>query len=158
MKTKLKYLALWLVFISLFMFCSCGDDFLDVADPTVLSEDIFPQTVDDLDPILIDIFGRLQETEYGTMMRFWPLLSHCRDHGYNGAQYNEFALNELNPNLSNVRNVCGNDPIWQSVRSIPFLQRRRKSEMEEDYLRHKLTSLTRQKDRHCLYVRILISI
>ncbi len=104
MKLKLKYHALLLVFASLLMLYSCGDDFLDVSDPTVLSEDIFPKTVDDLDPILIDVFGRLQETEYGTMMRFWPLLSHCRDHGYNGAQYNEFALNELNPNLSNVRN------------------------------------------------------
>lgn len=108
MKLKLKYHALFLVFTSLLMLYSCSEDFLDVADPTVLSEDIFPQTVDDLDPILIDIFGRLQETEYGTMMRFWPLLSHCRDHGYHGAQYNEFALNELNPNLSNVRRM------WES--------------------------------------------
>ena len=61
MKLKLKYYTIWLVFASLLMFSSCGEDFLNVADPTVISEDIFPETVDDLDPILIDIFGRLRD-------------------------------------------------------------------------------------------------
>ncbi|MDX9774117.1 MAG: hypothetical protein RBT02_11960, partial [Bacteroidales bacterium] len=100
MKKNIKYHVLLVLITSLLMFSSCGDEFLNVSDPLVLSEGIFPQEVDDLEPVMVDIYGRMQETYYGTYMRLWPLMSHNRDHGYNGAQYNEFALIEFNPNLS----------------------------------------------------------
>jgi len=105
MKKNIKFHVLLVFIASLLMFSSCEDKFLDVSDPLVLSEGIFPQEVSDLEPIMVDIYGRLQETYYGTYMRMWPLMSHNRDHGYNGAQYPEFALIEFNPNLSNVNNV-----------------------------------------------------
>ena len=33
MKLKIKYFTIWLVFSSMLMFSSCGEDFLEVADP-----------------------------------------------------------------------------------------------------------------------------
>ena len=102
MKLKIKYHAIWMALFSLFVFYSCSEDYLNVSDPTVMSEGIFPASVEDLDPILNDIYGRLPQGYYGTYMRMWPLVSHANNNGYNGAGYTEAALNEFNPNLSPV--------------------------------------------------------
>lgn len=104
MKRKIKYFAQSILISSLILF-SCSEDFLDVTDPTVLAEKNFPQKVADLDPILIDIYGRLQNGVFSNNMAPISLLSHDNDHGYNGAQFNEFALNTVNQDLAYIRDI-----------------------------------------------------
>ncbi len=107
MKLKLKYYALWLILLSPILLISCGDDFLDVTDPTVLSVSVFPETVADIEPLVVDCYGRLQEGFYGAYIRNTVLLEHSEDHGYNGAEFNECALNILNPDMNFVRIYWG---------------------------------------------------
>jgi hypothetical protein len=105
MKIKFKYYPLYLVLTSLLILGSCKKDFLDVVNPTVLAEASYPQKVGDLEYILVDIYGRLQDGYYSDLMRVNILIDHSDDHGYNGAEFNEFALNILNPNLSIVKSL-----------------------------------------------------
>lgn len=107
MKSKIKYYALWLILLSPVILISCGEDFLDVTDPTVLSEKVFPETVADLDPMVVDVYGRLQEGFFSAYIRNVVLLEHSADHGYNGAEFNECALNTLNPDMAFVRVYWG---------------------------------------------------
>jgi hypothetical protein len=105
MKIRYKYFALLVIFTTSLITFSCKKNFLDVSDPTVLSESIFPQKVSNLAPILIDIYGKLQNGLYSNNMAAIDLLDHDFDHGYNGATFNEFALNTTNPGLAYITNI-----------------------------------------------------
>ena len=107
MKLKLKYFALWLILISPAIFTSCEKDFLDVTDPTVLATSVFPSSINDLDPIVAEIYGRLQNGYFSAYFRNSVLLDHTEDHGYNGAEFNECALQIVNPDMAYVSNMWG---------------------------------------------------
>jgi len=107
MKLKLKYIAMWLILISPAFFTSCEEDFLDVTDPTVLATRVFPSSINDLDPIVAEIYGRLQNGYYSAYFRNSVLLDHTEDHGYNGAEFNECALQIVNPDMAYVSNMWG---------------------------------------------------
>ena len=107
MKLKLKYFALWLILISPAIFTSCEKNFLDVTDPTVLSTSVFPASINDLDPIVAEIYGRLQNGYFSAYFRNSVLLDHTEDHGYNGAEFNECALQIVNPDMAYVSNMWG---------------------------------------------------
>ncbi|MFV0269939.1 MAG: RagB/SusD family nutrient uptake outer membrane protein, partial [Draconibacterium sp.] len=99
MKRNLRYFLI--VSIIILLFTSCGEDYLEVSDPTVLSEDVFPNSVDDLDPILTDLYGRLYRSYFSSgVFNKIVLFSHSNDHGYNGAEFNESALNNLNADMA----------------------------------------------------------
>lgn len=104
---KLKYFILWLILFSPIILTSCGDDFLDVTDPTVLTVSVFPAAVEDLDPILTEIYGRLQNGYFSAYFRNVILLDHTEDHGYNGAEFNECALHIVNQDMNYVNIMWG---------------------------------------------------
>jgi starch-binding outer membrane protein, SusD/RagB family len=105
MKLKLKYFALWLILISPAIFTSCSEDFLDVTDPTVLATSVFPASLNDLDPIVAEIYGRLQNGYFSAYLRNSVLMDHSEDHGYNGAEFNECALLIVNQDMAYVTNM-----------------------------------------------------
>ena len=98
---------MWLILISPAFFTSCEEDFLDVTDPTVLATRVFPSSINDLDPIVAEIYGRLQNGYYSAYFRNSVLLDHTEDHGYNGAEFNECALQIVNPDMAYVSNMWG---------------------------------------------------
>ena len=104
MKRKIINYTIGLVLTAFLILPGCGDDFLDVVDPTVLSTNAYPNTVDDLEIILNDLYGRLRDGTYSAINRSLILIDHSNDHGYNGAEFNEFALNSLNPDLARLSN------------------------------------------------------
>lgn len=140
MKQSIKYHILSLAFAGLFLTYSCEKDFLNVADPLVMSTATYPETVGDLEPIVVDLYGRMMETYYGGTFRLWPLLSHERDHGYSGAQYDEFALNNVNQNLSNIRAIWANsyEAIAKSNVFISSVEKLRAKENLSDTDKEKL--------------------
>ena len=108
MKRKLINYTIGLLLTGLLILPGCGDDFLDVVDPTVLSTETYPTTLDDLEIILNDLYGRLRDGTYSAINRSLILIDHSNDHGYNGAEFNEFALNSLNPDLARLSNFWTN--------------------------------------------------
>ena len=73
---------------------SCKEEkFLNVSDPNVLSVTTFPVKVEDLDLMVIDLYGRLRTGFYnGDNFRCSGVLpDHTADMGYNGANFPEFA-------------------------------------------------------------------
>lgn len=77
---------------------SCNEQkFLDVANPNVLSSSTFPTRLEDLDLMLIDLYGRLRLGYWnsGDFSKLGILADHTADLGYNGAGFNPIA--ELNP-------------------------------------------------------------
>jgi hypothetical protein len=83
---------------------SCKESFLDVSNPTVLSAASFPNTVADMDLMLIDLYGRLRNTYYhaDSFRRIGILLSHDSDQGYNGSEFNEFGQNVVPPSTYTI--------------------------------------------------------
>jgi hypothetical protein len=89
---------------------SCKESFLNVTDPTVISAGTFPNTVADMDLMLIDLYGRLRNTYYHTdsFRRIGILLSHDADQGYNGSEFNEFGQNVVLPSTPTVSFLWNN--------------------------------------------------
>jgi hypothetical protein len=108
MKRKLKNYSIGLVLSLFLIFTACSEDYLNVSDPNVLSEAIYPQSVDDLELVMNDLYGRLRDGYWSLFMRSMILISKENDHGYNGAEFNEFALIRLNPDLARLRNYWQN--------------------------------------------------
>ncbi len=104
MKVKVKKYTTGLLLIILLVFTACDKEFLNVVDPNVLSTMAYPNTVEDMELILNDLYGRLRDGYYSALIRSIVLIGHDQDHGYNGAEFNQFALNQLNPNLARLNN------------------------------------------------------
>ena len=83
---------------------SCKESFLDVTNPTVLSTTSFPNTVADLDLMLIDLYGRLRNGYFNVepFRRVGIMLSHESDQGYNGSEFNEFGQNVVPPSVGSL--------------------------------------------------------
>lgn len=103
MKILFKYYTIGLVLTCLLLLPACTEDFLDVENPAVLPLTTYPKSVDDLELILNDLYGRLKDGSYSAINRSLILIDHSDDHGYNGAEFNEFALNNLNPDIAMLR-------------------------------------------------------
>jgi hypothetical protein len=108
MKRKIINFTIGLALTSLLMLPGCKKDFLDVVDPTVLPTSSYPANPADLELILNDLYGRLKDGTYSAIIRSIVLIEHSNDHGYNGAEFNEFALNKLNPDLARLTNFWNN--------------------------------------------------
>jgi hypothetical protein len=73
---------------------SCNEkEFLDVNDPNKILVSEFPRRIEDLDMMLIDLYGRLRNGYWNSFNfpRMGILPDHTADLGYNGANFNEFA-------------------------------------------------------------------
>ena len=73
---------------------SCKEkEFLNVSNPNVLSPNDFPAKVDDLDLMLIDVYGRTRWGYFNaeSFRRIGVLMDHMSDQGYNGSAFNEYA-------------------------------------------------------------------
>ncbi|MCY7349535.1 MAG: RagB/SusD family nutrient uptake outer membrane protein [Cytophagaceae bacterium] len=74
---------------------SCKEKtFLDVTDPDALPTSGFPTRLDDLDLMLIDLYGRMRNGYFnsGLFNKIGILPDHTADQGYNGADFNQYAL------------------------------------------------------------------
>lgn len=73
--------------------------FLDVTDPNALSTATFPTRVEDLDLMLIDLYGRLRNGYFnsGIFNKIGILPDHTADQGYNGADFNQYSLISVLP-------------------------------------------------------------
>ncbi|MEJ7644882.1 MAG: RagB/SusD family nutrient uptake outer membrane protein [Chryseolinea sp.] len=97
-KSKILLKLTLVVFISLSVAVSCSEDeFLDVPRTDQLSPDNFPNKPEDLDLMLIDLYGRLRNTLFNgdRYARFGTLMSHEADQAYIGAEFNFHAKNSL---------------------------------------------------------------
>ena len=106
-KFKMLGLGLTLVF-TFFAVESCQEEsFLNVANPNAIDPSGFPNKVEDLDLMVIDIYGRMRFGYFNSfnMNHAGILPDHTADLGYNGSGFNEWALNIMtadDPNVSNL--------------------------------------------------------
>ncbi|MDR2887593.1 MAG: RagB/SusD family nutrient uptake outer membrane protein, partial [Bacteroidales bacterium] len=104
MKLKLKkYIIALLTAVALIFPSSCSDDFLDVKNPSKLDPSEFPVDLHSFELMMNSLYGQLRDGFYGEYFRSMPLIDHGNDNGYDGAEFNEFALINLNPNLVALR-------------------------------------------------------
>ena len=100
MKQKInKFITVLLLAVTLVYLSSCSKDFLNVVDPTVLDEAIYPKEIKDFEKLMNDLYGRVRDHIYGQNIRSLILADHSYDSGYNGADFNEFCLIDLRANL-----------------------------------------------------------
>jgi starch-binding outer membrane protein, SusD/RagB family len=84
---------------------SCKEEsFLNAVDPSAISASAFPNKVEDLDLMLIDVYGRMRYGYYNSdaFSRTGILPDHTADLGYSGAGFNEWALNNVTANDERV--------------------------------------------------------
>jgi hypothetical protein len=106
MKQKInKYISALLFVIALMFPSSCSDDFLDVKNPSKLDPALYPVELKDYELIMNSLYGQLRDGFYGQYFRSMPLIDHGNDNGYDGAEFNEFCLNNLHPNLVALREI-----------------------------------------------------
>lgn len=152
LKLKVKQYTIGLVLSFLLIFTACDKDFLDVVDPTVLAKSAYPNTVADLELLTNDLYGRLRDGYYSALIRSIVLIGHDQDHGYNGAEFNEFALNNLNPDLARLNNWWTN--IYGHIAKCnDFL-------VQVDRIKAKLTDAAQiercnQMEAECRFIRAL---
>jgi len=109
MKQKIKkYITILPLVVTLMFSSSCSNDFLDVADPTVLDTKIYPSSMAHFELMINDIYGRLREGMYSQNFRTFALISKNNDTGYNGAGFNEFCLNNLHAGHGELNNLWNN--------------------------------------------------
>lgn len=101
--------AALLTSVLIFGSLSCSRNYLDVTEPSAISPEIFPTKVEDLDLMLIDLYGRLRNGYYFTdiFSKAGIGLDHTGDQGYNGAGFNEWFQNNLLP----INEIVGN--LWE---------------------------------------------
>ena len=107
---NIKLIGLTGVLLLMLNVISCDSDFLEVSDPNVISPDNFPTQIDDLDLMLIDLYGRLRNGYYWTnnFSRVGIGPDHTADQGFNGAGFNEWMQNNLLPTTGEVTG------LWES--------------------------------------------
>jgi hypothetical protein len=106
MKQKInKYISALLFAVALMFPSSCSNDFLDVKNPSKLDPAFFPAELKDFELMMNSLYGQLRDGFYGQYFRSMPLIDHGNDNGYDGAEFNEFCLNNLNPNLVALREI-----------------------------------------------------
>lgn len=83
--------------------------FLDVTDPNALPTAAFPTRLDDLDLMLIDLYGRLRNGFFnsGNFDKIGILPDHTADQGYNGADFNQYALINVLPSDGPLGSLWG---------------------------------------------------
>ncbi len=104
----IKILAL--ITVSASITISCRRSFLDVTEPTAISPNVFPAKLEDLDLMLIDVYGRLRSGYFNSdaFDKAGIGLDHTTDQGYNGAGFNEWMQNNLLPNNVPLTNIWNN--------------------------------------------------
>ena len=109
MKQKIKnYITVLLLLVGLMFPSSCGKDFLNVVDPTVLDEANYPVNTADYERLMNDLYGRLREGFYSQYIRSILLIGKEIDTGYSGADFNEFVLNNLTQSLGQISTLWNN--------------------------------------------------
>lgn len=96
--------------ISFSLVISCKRDYLTVNEPAAISPNVFPLKVEDLDLMLIDVYGRLRSSYFnsGIFDKAGIGLDHTSDQGYNGAGFNEWFQNNLLPTNGTLTSLWNN--------------------------------------------------
>ncbi len=105
MNAKAFYIKICaVVVITVMVGLSCKRSYLDVTEPSAISPASFPTKVDDLNLMLIDVYGRLRNAYFNTdiFTKAGIGLDHTADQGYNGAGFNEWMQNNLLPTNGHV--------------------------------------------------------
>jgi len=105
MKQKIKkYITALFLTVALMFPSSCSKDYLDVVDPNVLDEAVFPAKMADFEMLMNDLYGRLRVGFYNSEngYKIPMLMSHDIDCGYTGSNFFEYSLVQLNPDLGTV--------------------------------------------------------
>ena len=106
-----KFKFILLGFTTVFTFLaveSCKEEsFLNATNPKAIDPSVFPNKVEDLDLMVIDIYGRMR---FGYFNSFnfdhaGILPDHTADLGYNGSGFNEWALNTMTADDERVSNL-----------------------------------------------------
>jgi hypothetical protein len=111
MKKKIKkYITALLLVVALILPSSCSKDFLDVVDPNVLDEGSYPAAMEDFELLMNGLYGRLRQGFYNSENGYKVplLLGKEIDNGYSGSNFNEYAINNMNPDLGVVRQYWEN--------------------------------------------------
>ena len=126
MKNKINKYIIALLFAAALMFpMSCSDDFLDVVNPHVLDPSVYPSDIEGFELMMTDLYGRLKGTYHSDAIRIMILISKEYDTGYDGAEFNEFTLNNLNASLALLRTPWTN--MFQHIAKVnDFLVQLRK--------------------------------
>ncbi len=99
-----------IVAVSFSLVTSCKREYLEVTEPAAISPNVFPSKVEDLDLMLIDVYGRLRSSYFNSDIfdKAGIGLDHTADQGYNGAGFNEWFQNNLLPTNGQVTNLWNN--------------------------------------------------
>ena len=119
MKQKIKkHITALLLAVALMLPSSCSKDFLDVVDPNVLDEAVYPAGMADFELLMNSLYGRLRVGFYNSENGYKVplLLGKEIDNGYSGSNFNEYAINDLNPNLGVVRQYWEN--MYQHINKL----------------------------------------
>ena len=109
-KIALKIAVFGLLLAGALTVDSCKEkSFLDVTDPNALPTAAFPTRLDDLDLMLIDLYGRLRNGYFnsGLFNKVGILPDHTADQGYNGADFNQYALISVLPSDGPLGSLWG---------------------------------------------------
>jgi starch-binding outer membrane protein, SusD/RagB family len=124
MNKKPIYIKIFLVVLILSgTINSCKKEYLNVSEPSAISPNDFPASLEDLDLMLIDIYGRLRSSYFFSEIfdKVAIGLDHTTDQGYNGAGFNEWCQTNLLPTNVVVSNLWNSH--YQSVsRTNAFLE------------------------------------
>ena len=106
---KFKFIFLGLTAsITLLAVESCKEEsFLNATDPNSIALSAFPNKVEDLDLMTIDVYGRLRFGYFNSFNfnHVAILPDHTADLGYNGSGFNEWALNNMTADDDNISNL-----------------------------------------------------
>jgi starch-binding outer membrane protein, SusD/RagB family len=106
-KFRIVFIGLTVIFTILSVESCKEESFLNGVDPNSIDVSAFPNKVEDLDLMVIDIYGRLR---FGYFNSFnfnhaGILPDHTADLGYNGSGFNEWALNNMTAGDDNISNL-----------------------------------------------------
>lgn len=96
-----------IISVLIFSTFSCRRNYLDVTEPSAISPEVFPTKVEDLDLMLIDVYGRTRNGYFFTdiFSKAAIGLDHTADQGFNGAGFNEWFQNNLLPGNSHLTDL-----------------------------------------------------
>ncbi len=106
-KITMKWSSALLIVLFVSSTFSCGDGFLDTSNPDKLNTDNFPTSVDDIELLVNDVYGRLRSgfLDSDPQAKIGYGVSHYADQAYSDNNFDAGSQNNFNANSQNVLDV-----------------------------------------------------